>query len=90
VEAGDLLDPQPLVIRPADHLDDRQAAGDARLFLNQRADTDLSLGNEQPAGDIVIADVLALGELDQITKFGFGWEGKHIGSVFSGDSGLSE
>ena len=55
MKAGNLLDAQPLVVRPADHLDDRQPAGDADFLLQQRADADGVFGDQQSAGDVVIA-----------------------------------
>jgi len=68
VKPGDQLDAEALVVGAADHFDDRQAADDADVFLKERADADGTLGNEQPAGDVVVAQVLALGELDEVAN----------------------
>ena len=69
VKPRDLLDPQPLVVRAANHLHDRQPARDADLLLDQRPDPDRVGRHHQPAGHVVPgAEVLAVGELDQVAE----------------------
>src|SRR5690242_7859429 len=70
MKTRDLLDAQSLVVRPADHLDDRQTAGDADLFLRHK----------QPTGYVVaaLAEVFAPGELNQFSDFFGSWKRLHV------------
>ena len=74
MKSRDLLDTQPLVVRAADHLDDRQSANDADLALHERADAHLLFRNQQSRGDVVGigAHILTPGELYQLFNL-FEW-----------------
>jgi hypothetical protein len=65
VKPGDQLDAEPLVVRAADHLDDREPAGDPDLALHQRAHADRVGGDHQPARHVVAAQVFVARQLDE-------------------------
>jgi hypothetical protein len=62
-----------LVIRAANHLDDRQPASNANFLLQQRTDADSILGDQQSTRHVIIgrAEVFALGQLDDFFKLVF-------------------